>query len=70
MVCTAEGDDNVNVGVGGAVPVPLNATVCGDPDALSATERAAEKLAAVAGIKVTEMEHELPAARELPQVLV
>ena len=36
-----------------AVPVPLSATVCGDPDALSATESVAEKLVAEDGVKVT-----------------
>ena len=52
------------------VPVPVNATVCGEPVALSATETVAEKLAAEAGVNVTEMEQLAPAARELPQVLV
>jgi hypothetical protein len=37
----------------GAVPVPLSDTVCGEPEALSATESVAEKLAAEAGVKVT-----------------
>jgi hypothetical protein len=37
----------------GAVPVPLKTAVCGDPNALSATESVAEKLAAEAGVKVT-----------------
>jgi hypothetical protein len=37
----------------GAGPVPLNAAVCGEPDALSATESVAEKLAAEAGVKMT-----------------
>jgi hypothetical protein len=37
----------------GAVPVPVSATVCGDPEALSATESVAEKLVAEAGVKVT-----------------
>ena len=36
-----------------AVPVPVSATVCGDPEALSATESVAEKLVAEAGVKVT-----------------
>jgi hypothetical protein len=35
-----------------AVPVPVKLEVCGDPDALSATESVAEKLAAEAGVKV------------------
>ena len=37
----------------GAVPVPVSATVCGEPVALSATESVAEKLVAEAGVKVT-----------------
>jgi hypothetical protein len=37
----------------GAVPVPDRATVCGEPEALSATESVAEKLVAEAGVKVT-----------------
>jgi hypothetical protein len=36
-----------------AVPVPLKATVCGEPEALSATDNVAEKLIAEAGVKVT-----------------
>src|ERR1700722_7866420 len=35
----------------GEVPVPVKAAVCGDPEALSATESVAEKLAAEAGVK-------------------
>ena len=37
----------------GAVPVPLSDTVCGEPEALSATDSVAEKLVAEAGVKVT-----------------
>ena len=37
----------------GAVPVPVSDTVCGEPEALSATESVAEKLDAEAGVKVT-----------------
>ena len=36
-----------------AVPVPVSATVCGEPEALSATDSVAEKLVAEAGVKVT-----------------
>ena len=57
-------------GAGPAVPVPLRVTVWGEPVALSATETVAVKLAADAGLKVTEMEQLAPAASELPQVLV
>jgi hypothetical protein len=52
------------------VPVPVMATVCGEPDALSPTESVAEKLVADAGVKVTEIEQLDPAASVLPQVLV
>jgi hypothetical protein len=57
-------------GADAAVPVPLKATVCGEPVALSATESVAAKLAADAGVKVTEIEQLALAASELPQVLV
>ena len=36
-----------------ATPVPVRLAVCGDPEALSATESVAEKLATEAGVKVT-----------------
>jgi len=57
-------------GAAGAVPVPLNATVCGEPVALSAIESVAAKLAANAGVKVTETVQLAAAASELPQVVV
>jgi hypothetical protein len=57
-------------GAAGAVPVPLSATVCGEPVALSAIESVAAKLAAEVGVKVTETVQLAPAASELPQVLV
>ena len=50
-------------GTKGAVPVPLSIAVCGVFAALSATETEAEKLAALAGVKVTEMLQLAPAAR-------
>ena len=37
----------------GAIPVPLRLAVCGDPEALSATESVAEKPLAEAGVNVT-----------------
>lgn len=58
------------MGAAGAVPVPLKATVCGEPEALSAMERVAVKLAAEAGVKVREIEQLDPAATEAPHVLV
>jgi uncharacterized protein YabE (DUF348 family) len=57
-------------GAAAATPVPLSATVCGEPVALSAMESEAVKLAAEAGVKVTETVQLAPAASELPQVLV
>lgn len=50
--------------------MPLRVVVCGEPAALSATDRVAEKLATEAGEKVTEIAQLAPAARELPQLLV
>jgi hypothetical protein len=60
----------VKLGVSAAVPVPVSVTVCGDPEALSATESVAEKLVTDAGVNVTDIEQLEPAARELPQVFV
>jgi len=52
-VCGAVGELRVKVGVTAAVPVPVSAVVCGEPDALSATESVAAKLVADAGVNVT-----------------
>ena len=66
----SEVGERETAGAAAVVPVPLSATVCGEPVALSATESVAAKLAAEAGVKVTEMEQVAFAASELPQVLV
>jgi len=50
------------------VPVPVSVAVCGDPAALSTTESVAAKLAADAGVNVTEIVHVPSEASELPQV--
>lgn len=57
-------------GTGTAVPVPLRATVCGEPEALSAIESVAAKLATEVGKNVTEIEQLVFTASELPQELV
>ena len=54
----------------GAVPIPLNAVVCGEPVALSDTFRVAEKPPAAFGAKVTEMAQLELAASEEPQLFV
>src|ERR1035441_5362621 len=53
-----------------ALPVPVTTADCGEPAALSATEIAAVKLAAVVGVKVTVMVQVAPAASEAAQLLV
>ena len=58
------------VKLGGAVPVPLRPIVCGEPTALSVTERVAAKPAMEEGEKLTEIIQLPPAARVVPQVLV
>jgi hypothetical protein len=55
-------------GTSAAVPVPVSVVVCGEPDALSTTVTVAAKLAADAGVNVTEIVHVADIARELPQV--
>jgi len=57
------------VKLGAAVPVPLRLVDCGEPAALSVTERAAVKLAAETGLNVTEIVQLPPAASDVPQVL-
>ena len=52
----SEGDDRLKTG---AVPVPVNRTVCGLLAALSAKIRVASRLPAAVGMKVTPTEHEL-----------
>jgi hypothetical protein len=48
------GNDSAGVSEAiGAIPVPVKLAVCGDPEALSATESVAEKLVAEAGVNVT-----------------
>jgi hypothetical protein len=70
-VCAGLDELTLKSGAGGGVtPVPESAEVCGDPAALSATLIVAVKLAAEAGVNVTEMVQLAPAASELPQVLV
>ena len=54
----------------GGVPVPVSVVVGGVPGALWATETMPEKLAAEAGVKVTEMPQLAPAASAPPQVVV
>lgn len=54
----------------GATPVPVSATVCGLPVALSLTLMLAERVPDAVGVKTALMEHDPPAAIELPQLLV
>ncbi len=54
----------------GAVPVPLNVAVCGDPLALSATFTAAVCEPDAAGVNLTAMVQLAPAATLVPHVLV
>lgn len=55
---------------GAAAPVPLRATVCGLPLALSAIETDAVRVPLAAGLKMTLMVQLAPTATVLPQVLV
>src|SRR5260221_6023947 len=55
---------------GGVIPVPVKATVCGLPPALSVTETAPVREPAAVGVKVTEIVQVPAAATEAPQVFV
>ena len=54
----------------GLMPVPVSATVCGEPEALSVTLTEAEKLAADAGEKVSDSVQLAPAVSVVLQPLV
>jgi translation elongation factor EF-Tu-like GTPase len=64
-------EESVVVVVAGAgeVAIPLSATVCGEPVALSAIERLADNDPVVVGSNVTATAQEAPAARLVPQLL-
>jgi len=51
-------------------PLPVRTTVCGEPEALSATLSAAVVLPEAVGVKVIEIVQVAPAARVALQVLV
>lgn len=51
-----------------AVPVPLRATVCGEPGALSAALSVAVSAPAAAGLKATVRVQLAPAAIDVPQL--
>lgn len=55
---------------GTPTPVPLIATVCGEPVTLSAMLIEAGSAPTAVGLKVTEMVQEALAASDVPQVLV
>ena len=54
----------------GAVPLPLSATVCGLPAALSLIDRVPEAGPRVTGAKLTEIVQLAPAATDPPQLLL
>ena len=64
-----EAVDNNTTGPPAVVPVPLRDAVCGDPVALSATERDAERGPDLDGANSTETVQEAAAASEAPQVV-
>ena len=49
------------------VPIPLRATFCGLPAALSETVKAADRRPAAPGLNLTEIVQLYPADKELPQ---
>ena len=54
----------------GAIPLPLRATVCGLPVALSATDRVPVRVPEAVGVKFTLMLQLAPAPRLAPQLLL
>lgn len=59
----------VTVGVAEVAPVPVRATVCGVPVALSAIDRLAFNAPVAAGLNATETVQMAPAASDVPQVV-
>jgi len=55
---------------GDATPVPLSATVWGEPVALSLKPSEAEAVPAAPGLKMTETTQDAPPTMEVPQVFV
>ena len=72
VVPAAWGPNIIEVGemVRAAIPVPPRLTVTGLAPLLTANDRHPEAEPRAVGANVTEKEHDAPAARELPQVLV
>jgi hypothetical protein len=54
----------------GAIPLPLSATVCGLPLALSVTDRAPARVPELVGLKLTLILQLVPAHKLPPQLLV
>jgi hypothetical protein len=62
--------DEMEIGVLELAPVPLRATLCGEPVALSVMVSVPVRVPVVVGVKVTEIVQLAPAATLVPQVLV
>jgi hypothetical protein len=60
--------ERVMASVGVATPLPVSAAVCGDPVALSASERLAVSVPVAAGLNSTETAQDAPGASEAVQV--
>lgn len=62
--------EETEIGVLELAPVPLRATLCGEPVALSVMVRLPFRVPVAVGVKVTEIVQLAPAATLVPQVLV
>ncbi len=62
--------ENVTTGVVAVTPMPVRATLCGEPVTLSEMVRVPARLPVAAGVKVTATVQVAPAATLVPQVLV
>jgi hypothetical protein len=60
----------MEIGVLELAPVPLRATLCGEPVASSVIVILAVRVPAAVGVKVTEIVQLAPAATLVPQLLV
>jgi hypothetical protein len=60
--------ERASVSVEALVPVPDNATICGEPAALSVASRLAVSVPTATGLNATDSVQLAPAARVVPQV--
>jgi hypothetical protein len=70
MVTVQDSTRMLRVSQPGYIPVPVRLTVCGLPPPLSVIESWATRLPLARGVNVTLIEHDAPAPKLVPHVVV